>query len=152
MTPNSFSLFHVTWVSVWDKCVEDNKIENVQEARVRVVRVDWGKETGRFSTLKFCWETAQNQRVQAVGLDFFQSGSKYLWEVIKIFISYGGYLNLLPLSLDPKNTEKTWPSAHLKPKDVLQSFTAKRWQLSKPCAHLFLFDAWVLAKCVWPTP
>lgn len=100
------------------------KQQNSQSSAQARVRVNWGKATSRFSTLRFCWEATQHQRVQAVGLDPTK------WEAIKICFSSGGDLNIVPISLEPENTEKTWPSAPLKPKDVFQSLIAKRWQLS----------------------
>lgn len=134
-------------------CGGQQNSEGSAQARVTVVRVNWEKETGRFPTLEFCWE---QPRIRGPRLwtraCFSLDLTKCLWETIKICFSYGGDLNIVPIPLDPKNTEKIWPSAHLKPEDILQSLTAKRRQLSKPYEHLFLFDAWVFAKCVWPTP
>lgn len=110
-------------------CGKQQNSQGSAQSRVTVGRVIWEKETGRFSTVRFCWEATQNWRVRVEGLDL----TKCLWEVIKICFSSGGDLSIEPISLEPENTETTWPSAHLKPKDVLQSLLAKRWQPSPTC-------------------
>lgn len=150
MTPNSSSLFHVTIVSVWDKCVEGNKTVKVQP------RQEWQcwEQTGRKKQAgSQPWGCVEKQpRIRGprswTWICFSLDLVKCLWEIIETCFSYGGGLNIGPTSLATKNTEKTWPSAHVKPKDVLQSLTVKNCSsLSPTCTFSTLVLGCVPSVC-----
>lgn len=129
-------------LSIWERCMEVSSTVEIHP------RKEWQQWRIRLGERNRKWNHTESGSPSCA--PFNLDLTKCLWQILEIHFSQDIDLNIGPIFLNPRNTERIWHSVHLYPKGFIRSTIAKRWQLSKTYfrhLRLFHFLTQMYAKC-----